>query len=92
MTLFLGTIERVGNLLPHPATLFAIMAALVVVASGLASWGEVSAVHPRSGELIEPINFLTIAGLHRMMTGMVTNFTGFAPLGTVLAAMLGLVN
>ena len=25
-TVFLGTIERVGNTLPHPATLFAILA------------------------------------------------------------------
>jgi aminobenzoyl-glutamate transport protein len=28
--------------------------------------------------------------MHRMLTSLVTNFTGFAPLGTVLVAMLGI--
>jgi len=31
----LGVVERVGNALPHPATLFASMAVLVVIASGV---------------------------------------------------------
>ena len=30
------------------------------------------------------------AGLHRILTEMLDNFTGFAPLGTVLVAMLGI--
>ena len=89
MDLFLGTVERVGNLLPHPATLFAMLAGCVVVASALAAWLEVSAVLPGTDAAIEPVNLLTYAGLHRMLTEMVTNFTGFAPLGTVLVAMLG---
>jgi p-aminobenzoyl-glutamate transporter AbgT len=33
---------------------------------------------------------MTIPGLHRMLTQMVANFTSFAPLGTVLVAMLGI--
>jgi aminobenzoyl-glutamate transport protein len=36
------------------------------------------------------VSLLTVEGLHRMLTQMVTNFTGFAPLGTVLVAMLGI--
>jgi len=35
---FLGAVERVGNALPHPATLFASMAVLVVLVSGVAHW------------------------------------------------------
>jgi aminobenzoyl-glutamate transport protein len=86
----LALIERGGNALPHPATLFAAMAALVVLLSAVAAAAGVSAVHPGTGEVIRPVNLLTIPGLHRILTGMVGNFTGFAPLGTVLVAMLGI--
>ncbi len=34
---FLGAVESVGNALPHPATLFAALGAVVVVASWLLS-------------------------------------------------------
>jgi aminobenzoyl-glutamate transport protein len=87
---FLAFVERGGNALPHPATLFALMAVLVVVLSAIAVELGLSAVHPGTGKPVVPVSLLTIAGLHRMMTEMVTNFTGFAPLGTVLVAMLGI--
>jgi len=32
---FLNTVQRVGNALPHPATIFALLALLVVVISGI---------------------------------------------------------
>jgi aminobenzoyl-glutamate transport protein len=87
---FLGAVERIGNALPHPATLFAAMALLVVLLSGLFELLKISARHPSTGELIEPVSLLSLYGLHRILTEMVTNFTSFAPLGTVLVAMLGL--
>jgi aminobenzoyl-glutamate transport protein len=87
---FLGIIERGGNALPHPATIFALMAIGVILLSGLAARFDLAVVHPGTRETIEPVSLLSIAGLHRIMTGMVTNFTGFAPLGTVLVAMLGI--
>ena len=87
---FLGIIERGGNALPHPATIFALMAVGVILLSGLAARFDLAVVHPGTRETIEPVSLLSIAGLHRIMTGMVTNFTGFAPLGTVLVAMLGI--
>ena len=89
-TVFLGTIERVGNALPHPATIFAILALLTIVVSGLAAAAGLEAAHPGTGETIRPVSLLTLAGLHRIVTEMVGNFTGFAPLGTVLVAMLGI--
>lgn len=85
----LGFIERVGNALPHPGTLFAIMAALVILASAIFARFDLVVTHPGTGELIRPVNLLSIEGLHRILTSMVTNFTSFAPLGTVLVAMLG---
>ena len=35
--LFLTIVERGGNLLPHPATLFAILAVAVIIVSAIAS-------------------------------------------------------
>jgi aminobenzoyl-glutamate transport protein len=87
---FLAIVERGGNALPHPATLFAIMALLVVVVSAIAASFDLSAVHPATGQPVRPVSLLSIPGLHRMMTQLVSNFTGFAPLGTVLVAMLGI--
>jgi aminobenzoyl-glutamate transport protein len=86
---FLTVVERGGNALPHPATLFALLAALVVLLSGVAAWFELSAAHPSTGQPITVVNLMTLEGLHRMSTSMVTNFTSFAPLGTVLVALLG---
>ena len=47
---FLTIIEKTGNALPHPATLFAIFALLVVVLSGLFSVMDISVKHPGTGE------------------------------------------
>ena len=90
LDVFLTVVERVGNALPHPGTLFASMALLVILLSGVASVFDLSAVHPSTGEVIRPVNLMSVEGLHRILTNMVRNFTGFAPLGTVLVAMLGI--
>ena len=87
---FLSIVERGGNALPHPATLFALMALSVIVLSAIAAQFDLSVIHPGTKKPVQPVNLLSIAGLHRIMTEMVTNFTSFAPLGTVLVAMLGI--
>lgn len=87
---FLTIVERGGNALPHPATLFAVLALVVVLLSWLASLAELSVAHPSTGATVTPVNLLSIDGLHRMLTGAVTNFTGFAPLGVVLVALIGI--
>ena len=89
-SIFLGTVERVGNRLPHPATLFAILAVVIVIASGIASKLGLEVIHPGTSELVRPVSLLSVEGLHRILTEMVSNFTGFAPLGVVLVAMLGI--
>ncbi len=86
----LNLIERGGNALPHPATLFALLALLVLVASAIAAQTGVSVTHPTTGEIVRPVNLLSVDGLHRILTGLVRNFTGFAPLGTVLVALIGI--
>jgi aminobenzoyl-glutamate transport protein len=86
----LNFIEKVGNLLPHPGTLFALFAIGVIFLSGLMAQFDLVVQHPGTGEEIRPVSLLTVAGLHRILLEMVENFTGFAPLGTVLVAMLGI--
>jgi aminobenzoyl-glutamate transport protein len=87
---FLDVVERIGNALPDPTTLFALLALFVVLMSGVAAQFDLSVAHPTTGKLIEPVSLLSVAGLHRILTNLVTNFTSFAPLGTVLVAMIGI--
>lgn len=94
---FLNGVEWLGNLLPHPVTLFALFAASVVVISGIAEFFEVSVLDPRpegaAGRSpdgrIYAVSLLNADGLRRIVENLVTNFTSFAPLGTVLVALLG---
>ena len=96
-TRFLDTVEWLGNLLPHPITLFAMFALGVVVLSGIAAFFGLSVVDPRpegaagraADGVIHVVNLLSGDGLRTIVTTLVTNFTGFAPLGTVLVALLG---
>ncbi|MCK6613817.1 MAG: AbgT family transporter [Ignavibacteriales bacterium] len=90
LTRFLSFIERTGNALPNPVTLFAGIALLVIVLSWLVSLTGISVVHPGTGKEIHPVNLLSVEGLHRILVNMVTNFTNFAPLGTVLVSMIGI--
>lgn len=87
---FLNVVEKGGNALPHPATLFAILALLVIVMSWIASQFDLSVPHPTTGEEITPVNLMTVEGLQRILNSLVTNFTGFAPLGTVLVSLIGI--
>ncbi len=94
---FLDFVEWLGNLLPHPVTLFALFALGVVLVSGLAGYFELSVVDPRpegapgrsDDGMIEAISLLNGDGLRRIVTNLVDNFVTFVPLGTVLVALLG---
>jgi aminobenzoyl-glutamate transport protein len=87
---FLGFVERAGNALPHPASLFGILALLVLLFSWIGSVFSWTAVHPATGESIEIVNLVSKEGLHRILLEMVDNYTGFAPLGIVMVALLGI--
>src|SRR5690625_1646801 len=88
---FLDMIENVGNKLPHPVTLFAILALLVVVISGVISLFDLSVEHPgEPGEMVEVKSLFSGEGINYILTNMTDNFIGFAPLGVVLVTMLGI--
>jgi len=94
---FLGVVEWLGNLLPHPITLFALFCVFIVVFSGIAEFFGMSVADPRpegakgrdADGIIEVVSLFSGEGLRRIVQGLVTNFTGFTPLGTVLVALLG---
>ena len=96
-TRFLDGVEWLGNLLPHPVTLFALLAFGIVLLSGLMGWMGVAVEDPRPAGangvaedgMIRAISLMDGDGVRRIFTGLVDNFTGFAPLGVVLVAMLG---
>ncbi|MES2768761.1 MAG: AbgT family transporter [Bdellovibrionota bacterium] len=86
---FLDVIERAGNALPHPAILFLLLTGITILLSWIAFNSGMSAIHPIKKEAINTVNLFSIDGLHHIITDMVKNFAGFAPLGSVLVAMLG---
>lgn len=87
---FLSSVERIGNKLPHPVTIFASFALFVILASWIASFFDLSVIHPGTQEEIKAFNLVSADGLHLILSKMVTNFTSFAPLGTVLVSLLGI--
>ncbi|WP_036817972.1 AbgT family transporter, partial [Photobacterium sanctipauli] len=89
MDKFLNFIERAGNKIPDPALLFFWGLIIVWGLSALFSQFEFGLIHPVTGQAIEINNLLTGQSLAGFLAGMVKTFTGFAPLGIVLVAMLG---
>ncbi len=86
----LDYIELIGNKLPHPATLFAVLALLVVGISWLGDLLGWTAIHPANGSEIKVKNLLSGDGLRWIYTNVTYNFVNFPPLGYVLAVMIGI--
>jgi aminobenzoyl-glutamate transport protein len=87
---WLNRIERTGNALPDPVTLFFIFIAIVMVASWIAHTAEVSVVHPGTEETITADNLFSSENIRRLFTDMAETFADFPPLGLVLVVMLGI--
>ncbi len=92
MQRILNKIEVVGNKLPQPVTLFAILIGIVLILSFVFGNLGVSADHPSPDidEPIEAVNLLNAEGIRMIMTNMVEVFASFPPLGLVLVVMLGI--
>ncbi len=95
----LDKVEVIGNKLPQPVTLFAILMALTLILSCI--FGGITVDHPgkavglvdRYGnpvDTIEVVNLLSREGFQMIMTKMVSTFAMFPPLGLVLVVMLGI--
>ena len=90
----LDRIERLGNALPDPMTLFLLGSVLVFAASAVAtSVGWESRLYDQDGELVleeSARNLLTADGFRWLITNLVQIFVGFRPLGLVLVAVIGI--
>ncbi|MBW2269997.1 MAG: AbgT family transporter [Deltaproteobacteria bacterium] len=101
---WLDRIERVGNALPDPTTLF-LLGTLVVIALSQAAvaldWSVEKAVavtDPATGAVtgelervpVRPVSLLTADGSFWLLDTLVDNFMAFPPLGVVLVGMLGI--
>ncbi|MCG3128770.1 MAG: p-aminobenzoyl-glutamate transport protein [Phycisphaerae bacterium] len=87
---FLDAVERLGNRLPDQISIFMTLGAITLVVSYAASAAGVAITHPVTGAAVRAYNLLSREGLQWIFSSLVTNFTGFAPLGVVLVAMIGI--
>lgn len=82
-------IERVGNKIPNPFILFVYLIAILMVATAIVSWLDVAVKNPANGELVRVNNLLSVEGIQWILPNIVKNFSGFAPLGAILALVIG---
>lgn len=96
-TRVMDSVEKYGNRLPQPTTLFVMLALTVVLGSHLAymmgSKVVLTQIEKGTGLLVDTEVFarslLSADGIRFMFEGAVTNFTGFAPVGVVLVSLFG---
>lgn len=82
-------IERLGNRLPDPASIFIILAVAVLIFSQIGELLGWKVVHPGTGKEIMVISLLNGDSFRKIIDTMMSNFAGFAPLPTVLCIMMG---
>lgn len=87
---FYARVERLGNALPDPFVIFVVLAVVVIVLSAIVAGFGASVAHPTTGEILAVRSLASGEGLVYMLDSMIDNFVGFAPLGLVLAIMLGI--
>lgn len=86
---FLAFIERIGNRIPDITILFIAAFVIVSVISAILSQMTFSYVSPATGKTLSVVNMLSAQSLITLMSKMVTNYSGFPPLGMVIVATLG---
>ncbi|MGL5189242.1 MAG: AbgT family transporter [Cetobacterium sp.] len=94
---YLDKVEKVGNSLPHPASIFFILTLIVAIASMLATKAGIQVTYEvfdaKQQQMVEStvkaINILSVDGIRFMIPKVVSNFTSFFALGTVFTVMLG---
>jgi aminobenzoyl-glutamate transport protein len=94
---FLATIERVGNMVPHPAIIFFILIGIVIALSVLfgllGTTVTFDGYDPAISDIVEQTasvrSLLSPDGIRFMLTSPVSNFLGFTGVGVILVAMIG---
>jgi aminobenzoyl-glutamate transport protein len=94
---FLATVERVGNMVPHPAIIFFILIGIVIAFSAffglLGTTVTYDAYDEAVGDIVQQTtsvrSLLSPDGIRFMLTSPVANFLGFTGVGVILVAMIG---
>ena len=96
---FLDSVEKIGNKLPNPVTLFVILAVLVIIISQILEMMGVSVSYDASktvdgvAQIVKTeakvISLMNVEGVRYIFSTMIKNFVAYPPLGVVLVAMLG---
>ena len=76
--------------MPHPATMFFLLTLGIIFLSWIFDVYGLNVRLPQTGEEIRVQSLLSPEGLRWLLRHVVTNFTGFAPLGLVIVAMFGI--
>lgn len=76
--------------MPHPATMFFLLTLAVIFLSWIFDIYDMSVIQPDTGEMIRVQSLLSPEGIRWWLRHVITNFTGFAPLGLVIVAMFGI--
>jgi aminobenzoyl-glutamate transport protein len=93
----LDVVEKVGNKVPHPAVLFFVLIAAVVLLSHLLDWLGTSVSYQRidpqthkTEEVTTTVSSLLMPdGIRFIVTMVVPNFINFGPVGIIMVAMIG---
>lgn len=88
MFVSLNNVEKLANRLPHPMALFLYLCVLMILLSVAGAYLNWDAQHPLNGEVIQVKSLATADGLIYILSHMVSNFMGFAPVGPVLMIAL----
>lgn len=94
---FLAAVERVGNMVPHPAIIFLLLIGIVIVLSVIFGLLGTSVTYDgydaELGGIVEQTtavrSLLSADGIRFMLTSPVMNFLGFTGVGVILVAMIG---
>jgi aminobenzoyl-glutamate transport protein len=94
---FLATVERVGNMVPHPAIIFFLLIGAVIVFSvifgALGTSVTYDGYDPVVSDTVEQTatvrSLLSAEGIRFMLTSPVGNFLAFTGVGVILVAMIG---
>lgn len=97
MQRLLDTIEKVGNMVPHPVVIFLILIAVVIVLSAVLSLFGTAVTFERINPETHAIekatteirSLLTADGIRFMYSSLIPNFMGFTAVGLMIVAMIG---
>lgn len=85
----LNLIEKMGNMLPNPITLFLYLAIGVLIVSKICSILGVTAISTTDGSIIRVLDLLSKDGVQYLWSNVIYNYANFAPLAVVLVAIIG---